>query len=224
MTRGSFEDLTDHRFVRLLVIERAPNRGKRVYWLCRCDCGTVKEIRQDALRNGRASSCGCYQRDVVTKHGMWDSPEYGVWDSMLQRCESMSHHAYSQYGGRGIKVCERWHDFVAFYQDMYPKPSRWHSLDRIDNDGDYSPNNCRWATKKQQSRNRNDNHVLTYHGQERCVAEWAEICGMKASALFMRLKSGWTVEETLEIPVGAVNRWTHQSLLGKFRQKSIPGS
>lgn len=211
MTRGRFEDLTGRRFGRLTVLERASNRGRHVYWTCKCDCGTVKEIRPDGLRNGRVVSCGCYQHDVVTKHGMWQSAAHGVWNGMIQRCENPNHHAYSLYGGRGIKVCERWHDFGAFYADMYPKPSRRHSIDRIDNDGDYEPSNCRWATDKQQGRNRSDNRIISYNGEERCLSEWADKIGMNWTTLWNRLKRGWSVVEAMETPVDLGNRWKRQA-------------
>lgn len=207
MTKGRFEDLTGLRFGRWTVMERAPNRGKRVYWVCRCDCGATREIRQDGLRSGVSQSCGCYQHDVVTKHGMWRSAAHGVWEGMIQRCDNPNHLAYARYGGRGIRVCERWHEFAEFYADMYPKPFSSASLDRIDNNGDYCPENCRWATKKEQSRNRSDNRVLNYHGIERCVTEWAETLGMKVSALNERIRCGWTVEDALDTPVHLDNRW-----------------
>ena len=207
MTKGHFEDLTGLRFGRWAVIERAPNRGKRVYWVCRCECGQVRDVRQDGLRSGANQSCGCHQHDKVTKHGMWNTAAYKTWRGMLMRCELPSYHAYPLYGGRGIRVCERWHDFLAFYADMYPKPSKSHSMDRIDNDGGYSPENCRWATKKEQSRNRSDNRVLNYRGIERCVSEWAEVVGMNVSALYERIQRGWTVEDALETPVHLGNRW-----------------
>ena len=207
MTKGHFEDLTGLRYGRLAVIERAANRNKHVYWLCQCDCGERVEVRADGLTRGSSVSCGCYQHEIVTKHGMWNTAAYKTWRGMLLRCKTSSHPAYPRYGGRGIKVCERWHDFLAFYADMYPKPFKTASLDRIDNEGDYCPENCRWATKKEQSRNRSDNRVLNYYGTERCVTEWAETLGMKVSALSMRLRKGWTVEDALETPVYLGNRW-----------------
>lgn len=204
--KGSFRDLTGQRFGRLTVTGRAPNRARHIYWLCRCDCGNEVTVRADGLTRGATTSCGCYHRDVVTKHGLWRSDAYGVWTGMVQRCVNPNHHAYHRYGGRGIKVCERWHDFEAFYCDMYPKPSRGHSLERIDNDGDYTPDNCRWATRKEQSRNRADNRLLTYKGETRCLTEWAEIIGMKKSALSERMRRGWNVQEAIEIPIDLGNR------------------
>lgn len=214
MTKGHFEDLTGQRFGRLQVIERAPNRGKRIYWVCHCECGTVHDVRQDDLRSGSTLSCGCHQYDKMTKHGMWNTAAYKTWRSMLRRCELPSAHAYALYGGRGIKVCERWHDFLAFYADMYPKPSGAASIDRIDNNGDYCPENCHWASRKEQSRNRSNNRIISYHGTERCVSEWAETLGMRVSALSERLRRGWTVEEALETPVHPGNRWRRRVSAG----------
>ena len=205
MTRGKFRNLSGSRFGRLLVLERAPNRNKHVYWRCRCDCGNEIEVRADALTRGPTVSCGCYQRDVVTKHGMWETSVYHIWRSMLTRCENPNMHAYHLYGGRGIKVCEAWHDFEQFYADMGPCPEG-HSLDRIDNNRNYEPDNCRWATAKQQGRNRNDNVEITFQGETRCVAGWAEKLGMRDSTLRERLNRGWTIKEALTTPVGSIRQ------------------
>jgi hypothetical protein len=118
-------------------------------------------------------------------------------------------HAYDLYGGRGIKVCEQWRDFENFLADMGEQPSG-KSLDRIDNDGDYEPGNCRWATAKQQSRNRGNNRLLAYGGKTRCVTEWAEMTGMGSSVIYGRLSRGWTVKATLTTPVDLGNRWKRQ--------------
>jgi len=207
MTKGKFNNLMGRRFGRLLVIKRAENRNRHVYWRCRCDCGNEVEVRGDALTRGPTVSCGCYQHDIATKHGMWQSPVYNIWRSMLTRCENPEMHAFDRYGGRGIKVCDRWHDFELFYDDMGPRPGDSYSLDRIDNNGDYCPDNCRWATKKQQSRNRCNNRIIEADGERRCISEWASIVGIKQGTLTQRLNRGWTAEEAMTIPVDLGNRW-----------------
>lgn len=210
MPRGRFRDLTGKRFGRLLVIKRAPNKNRHVYWKCRCDCGNVVIVRGDALTRGSTVSCGCYHKDAVTKHGMYNTPIYAIWSSMLQRCENPNATGHDNYGDRNIKVCKRWHKFENFYDDMGDRPSEEHTLDRIDNDGDYEPGNCRWATWEQQGRNRRDNKILKYKGKERCVSEWTKITGIGDSTLRMRLQRGWTTAEALTIPVDLGNRWKRQ--------------
>lgn len=152
---GQFKDLTGKRFHRLVVIGYV---GKS-RWRCRCDCGTIKVVRADCLKDHTTVSCGCYNREVVAKrettHGMSKSRVYRIWDAMKSRCENPKNSKYRYYGGRGIKVCKRWsRSFEAFYQDMGEPPTPQYSIDRIDNDGDYEPGNCRWATMTEQNRNK----------------------------------------------------------------------
>jgi len=207
VTKGKFNDLTGRRFGRLLVVERAANRKKHVYWRCKCDCGNEVEVRGDALTRGPTVSCGCYHDEIVTKHGMWQTSIYRIWRSMLGRCENPNAHAYELYGGRGIKICDAWHDFQAFYDDIGKRPGDNYTLDRINNDGDYCPENCRWATWKQQSRNRSNNRIIEFDGERRCVSEWASITGINHGTLTQRLNRGWTAKQTLTMPVDLGNRW-----------------
>ena len=202
-------DITGERFGRLVVLSAAPSRNKHTYWNCRCDCGKAVAVRTDGLTRGLSKSCGCYHQDVVLRHGMWQTPVYRIWRTMLGRCENPNAHAYDKYGGRGIKVCEGWHDFTRFYYDMGPRPSPKHSIDRIDNNGDYCYENCRWATKKEQSRNRCDNRWLTFNGETLCVAEWAERLGVNWTTIVARLKRGWTTEMALTAKKGQWHRWNN---------------
>jgi Staphylococcus phage HNH endonuclease len=154
-------DLTGARFGRLVALSieppKRPDAGYR--WLCRCDCGTTKSIARGDLTAGYAKSCGClraeWNKRTHTKHGGYGTVEYSAWIRMIQRCEDKNLKAYKDYGGRGIRVCERWrHDFPAFLADMGPRPSPTHSVDRFpNNDGNYEPSNCRWATKREQRLN-----------------------------------------------------------------------
>lgn len=161
---GKFVDLTGHVFGRWTVIERSPeNRYGKPAWVCLCDCGTTATVAGSVLRMGESLSCGCYKREVsannmkvvATTHGMHNTPEYFRWMSMKLRCYCKTHFAYHRYGGRGITVCDRWlHSFENFIADIGERPSTKHSLDRVNNDGNYEPNNVRWATAKEQANNR----------------------------------------------------------------------
>jgi hypothetical protein len=142
-------------------------------------------------------------RKVYQLHGGSYTPEYRAWVRMIQRCENSNGPEFPGYGGRGIRVCARWRDsFEAFREDMGPKPSAGHSLDRFpDQNGDYEPGNCRWATNKQQSRNTRSNRLLTFNGETHCLAEWAAVTGVNSMALRSRLRKGWAVERALTTPV-----------------------
>ena len=204
------KDYTGKRFERLLIIgksNKTDNYG-HLYWDYLCDCGNTGVVRGADLRAKTTVSCGCYNREILTKsvtsHGKSYETIYGLYQSMIERCNSKTSHAYPNYGGRGITVCGRWSGeggFENFYEDMGERPEGC-SLDRIDNAGPYSPENCRWATQKQQSRNMRTNHLITYKGITQCVTAWAEEIGVKPPLLFSRIRLGWSIEEMLTIPPG----------------------
>lgn len=158
------------------------NVGKR-YMTCRCACGTVKDVRDKSLYSGQSKSCGCLRHELFTvdkiaarpKHGMYNSTEYVIWNSMKNRCLQKSHKNYNHYGGRGISICKRWQDsFICFYKDMGRRPSMKHSLDRTNNNGDYEPSNCKWILSYRQHRNKRSNVFKTYKGNRYCLTEWSE--------------------------------------------------
>ena len=134
---------------------------------------------------------------LATKHNRYHSPEYRSWAALKSRCFDPQNSAYHYYGGRGISVCERWTSFEHFYTDMGPRPSPKHSIDRINNNGDYCRENCRWATSQEQCRNTRRTHLLTFEGKTLCVTDWALILGIDRHTIIRRLKRGWSVEKTL---------------------------
>lgn len=196
------------RFGRLTVIEfHGHDNGNRLY-RCKCDCGKESVHRGSHMARGACRSCGCLQREQgainglkAKKHGMCDSLTYGSWSAMKFRCENSGHIAFAHYGGRGISVCERWAKFENFLADMGERP-KGKSLERIDNSKGYTPDNCRWASSKEQARNRRDNRLIEAFGQKFCQSEWAEIVGIKLSTIRERLRRGWTAEESLLTPIG----------------------
>lgn len=199
------------RYGRFTVIEEAERillSGKpHRQVLCRCDCGCTKVVHIGQLRDGRVKSCGCLHDTLPIKHGQAvsgeRSPSYSSWNAMRSRCLNQGSPDYERYGGRGILVCERWDDFAAFLEDMGERPSMQHSVDRIDPNGHYEPGNCRWATSKQQGRNRRNNRLLTHGGETLCLSEWSERIGISLSALRSRLDvCHYTVEEALTLPLG----------------------
>lgn len=198
-------DLTGQRFGRLVVISEAgrSNDGQTL-WHCLCDCGKETTVQGRHLREGNTRSCGCLMQESRIKHGEAGSRLYHTWNDMIQRCHNENHKCYADYGGRGIKVCEIWlHDFAAF-RDWAVSNGYVDDLeiDRIDNDRGYSPENCRWTTRKQQTRNCRRNHLIEYRRTTKPLAEWAEEKGMSPRTLNSRIRNGWTVEEALETPVG----------------------
>jgi len=206
--RRSFRSLVGQRFGRLEVVEYlGSDRHHNTLWLCRCECGQEKRVHGPCLKSGNTISCGCVMREKVAKrsstHGCARvgrlTPEFRTWVSMRFRCRDTRH---ANYGGRGIRVCDRWdQSFEAFLQDMGPRPSDQHSLDRIDVNGDYEPHNCRWATVKQQLRNKRGNRLLTCRGETKTLAEWCEITGQKWHTITGRIMRGWGVEDAIFRPV-----------------------
>ncbi len=201
------KDRSGQIYGRLTVLSFAGCKYGEAFWLCRCDCGFDTLVLGSSLQTGHTKSCGCKRREcgatINKRHGMWNTPIYHCWSDMKCRCVNCDHIDYPDYGGRGICVCSKWlESFEAFLADMGPRPSSKHSLDRIDNEGNYEPANCRWATQIQQHRNCRRNHQLTFQGKTQCLVEWAEEMGINRLTLSARLLSyGWSVERALTEPV-----------------------
>jgi hypothetical protein len=195
------------RFGRLIVVSRVNSQNRsQTRWLCRCDCGNEKEIYAAHLRKGSTVSCGCFARESLVKrmssHGLTDDIAYRPWIQMRARCNSSVHPSYHAYGARGIRVCERWNDFEAFLSDMGPRPSLNHSLDRENNNGNYEPGNCRWATPKEQQNNRSNTRWITYKDERLPLADWSRRMGLAPKVVYMRIFSyKWSIERALETPV-----------------------
>lgn len=195
------KDLTGLRFGRWTSPGIFQRRDPHIYWLARCDCGVARWVRSDAPTGGRSTSCGCYAREVWSTHGAKKSPEWEAWSAMRKRCTNPNHRFYHRYGGRGIGICERWSSFERFLEDMGSRPSSKHSLDRIDNDGNYSPENCRWATQKEQMRNRSANRIVTVRGEQMCLADAVDrFAAASYATVQQRLDRGWDIERALTQP------------------------
>lgn len=205
-------DITGRRFGRLVALRIEPIPSKYTHWRCKCDCGNESVVAIGNLRKSHTQSCGCYMRERISEtsfiHGQsvaspsGPSRLYRIWCDMRHRCNNKANPRFPRYGGRGIVVCAEWGSFVEFerwgltngYRDGL-------SIDRIDNDGAYSPGNCRWSGAKEQARNRASNAVFTYRGKTACIAEHAEDAGLKASTVRSRInESGWSIERALETP------------------------
>ena len=195
------------KFHRLTVIERAEstpgNRGKR--WLCQCECGNQTIARNDSLKNGRSKSCGCYKNEQASKrivsinktHGMNNTPEHMCWKGLMNRCNNKNSPSYKDYGGRGIKVCESWKKFENFYKDMGKRPEGT-SIDRIDVNGDYCPENCRWASRQVQNNNTRKNKYITHNGETKTLSEWSRVYNIPVWKLSQRmLRDNLTFEESI---------------------------
>jgi hypothetical protein len=192
--------LEGKRFERLTVVDYAGDSR----WNCVCECGEKRRVKTSNLRNGNTKSCGCLHRELASKrkptlrHGMSRTRTHGTWAGMLGRCTNKNHPRYARYGGRGITVCERWETFENFFEDMGEKPKGL-TIERIDNDGNYEPGNCRWATQAEQARNRRSNHLITIDGVTKCLAVWARHFGVPDTTVYSRLAINKSYEEALGI-------------------------
>lgn len=198
------------KFYYLRVIANAPDvkiSGHRYrQYLMKCICGKEKVIPSQHL--GRVKSCGCKHRELVSAghrtHGLTNTTEFTIWQSMLSRCLNSNDANYRRYGARGITVCDSWAaSFQNFLDDMGKRPSQEYSLDRIDNDGGYHPENCKWSTKKEQAINRRNTRKLAFQGMSLTIEEWSKLTGLNINTINSRLCYGWCVEDVLTQPVAA---------------------
>lgn len=196
-----FKDLTGKRFGKLTVVRFSHTQNKNSVWLCSCDCGGFSKSLAPGLNGGRVLSCGCARREASRGrwliHGNSTKAEHKAWRSMHDRCENPKHKSYYNYGGRGISVCERWNTFENFYADLGPRPTLKHSIDRIDNESGYSPQNCRWATRDEQANNKRTNCVFTLGGKSQTLTAWAKEVGVSISSIRGRMSRGWSLEQAL---------------------------
>ena len=197
----AFKDLTGQKFNRLTVIERDTSR-KGTYWICKCDCGDTKSIRASNLTTGRTHSCGCWYAETNITHHLSSVPEYQTFMSMKARCYNPKNKQYADYGGRGIRICDEWLDsFETFYADMGTKPSKTHSIDRINVNGIYEKSNCRWATVAEQNSNTRSNRLITHNGITLTLSQWADKTGIHRKTIQSRLENNCSIEEALTTPV-----------------------
>lgn len=199
------QSIIGNRYGRWTVIDFSHTRKKASYWIARCDCGTLRTHQRSALVSGSTLSCGCLRGEQVaarnTTHGKRHSPEYGSWRAMKERCQNPKATKYPTYGGRGITICERWQRFDNFFADMGPKPTPFHTLERINNGGNYEPGNCRWASNDEQAINRRNNHRIEIDGVTRTIAEWRRHLGISKSTYDARIRLGWSIKDALATPV-----------------------
>lgn len=201
---GKIKDISGRKFGRLTVIKYAyTDKRHTAIWLCKCDCGNIKEVRGDNLRNGTIQSCGCLQNDrrkeACIKHGQSRTKLYKVYHSMKGRCYNKNNREYHNYGGRGIVVCDEW---LSSYETFY----NWAinnnyqeclSIDRIDADGNYEPSNCRWTDMRTQQNNKRDNIYLTYNNKTQTLMQWANEMNLTYSCIRHRYERGWSIKEIL---------------------------
>lgn len=207
---GKLIDLTGQRFERLMVVERAENHvqangSRKTQWLCLCDCGNYVTVQGANLKNGHVKSCGCYGKNFPshTKHGQRHTRLYKIWQRMKQRCYDANVKSYENYGRRGIAVCDEWlYNFEAFHDWAMANGYRDDlTIDRIDVNGNYCPENCRWVSRKVQGNNKRNNHNITYKGKTQTLSQWCEELDLSYGTIWCRLYTlGWTIEKAFETP------------------------
>ena len=220
----NFINRTGLRFGKLLVSDQYKSENKNIFWLCYCDCGTQKWIRTGKLctsspKKNQIKSCGCFTRELnsirmkkeKTIHGLSASAEYNIWTKIKQRCANPNDKSYFRYGGRGIFVCKRWlNSFEAFYSDMKDRPSKKHSIERINNNSGYTcgkcdeclsngyKQNCDWKTAKEQANNRRSNYLITFNNRTQTLAQWSIETGLFSSTIWHRIEIyNWSIEKSL---------------------------
>jgi hypothetical protein len=209
-------EIIGKKFNRLTVVKELDKRvfksGSIREFLCICDCGKETKAMLNKLKNNNTMSCGCLRLELffkkITTHGMTSSPEYQAWLGMKQRCYDLNGSEYKRYMVRGIEIYDEWiHDFQKFYEYIGKKPSKKHSIDRIDNNKGYFPGNVRWATINEQARNKRSNIIIEYKGEKKCITDWAKEINMNLWTLMARIKRNkWSIDRAIETPVRAIKK------------------
>lgn len=189
-------DLAGRQFGMITVLSYSHTISGRAQWLCECQCGNRKVIPAEHLRDGVKSSCGCVP--INRTHGMRGTRIYTIWKNIRARCTNTKERGYANYAGRGIRLCERWYKFENFYSDMGDPPTPKHSIDRINNNGNYEPGNCRWATPTEQARNRRNSVIVEHNGISMTCAEWDQSRGFPQGTIARRIRKGWSVNDAVE--------------------------
>jgi hypothetical protein len=190
---------TGSTFGRWTILGPASDAGKKTRWQARCQCGTLRDVSTTHLLSGKSASCGCARKGVALTHGDAKTRTHSIWLNMKARCLNPRNASYPDYGGRGIKVCDRWLDYEAFRADMGRSPEGM-SIERRDNNGNYEPGNCHWATIQEQANNRRNNTRLTLNGRTQTIAQWARELGVSESLLSYRVQEGWDDTRILTEP------------------------
>lgn len=225
-------DLKDRVFGRLRALSPdGKNKHGSFFWLCQCSCGNFHRVISSVLVSGASKSCGCLKIEEniglrTATHGMSKSLIYGVWNTMNMRCNNPSVKSYPRYGGRGIKVCERWGKFENFLEDM-GEPETGMTLERKDSDGEYSPENCIWANHRDQSRNKSNNRWLTDGNETLLIEDWAKRLGCTHTAIIHRIKNGWDEKRAVTEPIpqrpnGKLTTEQAQWVIGNYPSMSPP--
>lgn len=202
-----FLDLTGQIFSRLTVlryshVRRATCGALKHYWVCKCECGIKKIVEGVSLRSGKTKSCNCFRFSGIHRtHGLSNTAQYAVWAAMLARCRNKRNRQYPDYGGRGILVCDRWLTYANFICDMGERPSD-HTIERLDNNKGYCPENCQWVTQRDQNNNRRDNVQVDFRGETKTLAQWASDLGLNYFTLYNRLITlRWPTDRAFLQPV-----------------------
>ena len=199
IVRSDLKPMIGKTFENWTVLEHDIERSvdRKTFYICECKCGTNRSVRADVLRNGRSISCGCLKKEMlrerVTTHGMTKTPLHNVWIALKDRCTNPNNQRFKYYGGKGVKVCEEWkHDFQKFYD--FAIENGWKkglTIDRIDNDGDYTPENCHFITNRKQQLNKSNNNRVTINGETLTIKEWCDKSGINRNTFVWRLRNGW---------------------------------
>lgn len=196
-----FKDRTGQRFGRLVAVRLSGRSKAGARWLCKCDCSKMTIVEIGNLVTGHTKSCGCYSLEISAakffKHGLSQTKQHRVWSSMIERCSNPKNKCYKMYGGRGIKVCDRWKSFSNWWKDMCKGYEPKLTLNRMNNDGNYEPSNCCWASLVDQANNRRTNHFLILKGKRLTIAQWSRKIGIHQATLWQRINRGWSISRAL---------------------------